>query len=138
MSKWMTDIASFVVPPGSDDEKGIIRWRWAVFIVTSGTAAILAAHILMAKGLVMTGHAFATEVELENLSDKVSRMAEWQLDDYIMRLRERHCVAMITENREAASLAGERLRARTRAYRSVTGMEYPLPSCREAGVMNPP
>ena len=122
-------VAVKLVPPSDGaTDRHVRAWRVYMAVMTSLTALGLSFHIALACGLLAPwypGFASAAEVHALQEAAKQDRVTRLQVE--ILDLRQKQCRA--EAGSEIKRLLTIPLQDNLQTYKTLTGVDYPLPAC---------
>ncbi len=114
----MNFLVEKLIPPNDPDK--VTNWRW--FIVIAVGALIL--NGMSGRGFVYGVGAYASETEVQSLSDKIDHGLVLQLATTLRDLKKEEC----RSNGNKAVLQGT-IEDYQQQYIEIAGKRYPLPNC---------
>lgn len=138
----LLDAVSAAIPPADASDIHVTRWRLAVGLISMAMPLALAVHILMSCGWIGPGFAQArdlqdlkTAIEQKQftIEESLAKQERRQIEDALLDMRARQCVAIVTANVEAKRFAAEKMDELQSDWRRLVGVatNHPLPTCEE-------
>ena len=115
-------------PKANATDRHVQAWRWAIALTTGVNTLALAAHIVLACGLLGStypGFASAGEVEQIRKERKIERQTD--LEQRILQVREKQCGS----TGQVKSLHTFTLQKMLVEYQQLSGTAYPVPNCED-------
>lgn len=138
----MFDALAVAIPPADASDRHVTRWRLAVGLISMSMPLALAVHILMSCGYIGPGFAqardlqdlkIAVEEKDRAIRTSLEKQERRQIEDALLDMRARQCVAIAANNTEAKRFAAEKMDELQSDWRALVGVttNYPLPTCEE-------